>query len=178
METSNLILDFRINRDLFETLRGARSALPCANHDSMIVFPHDLKAFAIPAEHVSCLAETYQRYLVASGILNCSSLAPEQQDSELGTHQPDYDEEQLSYDQTTLCLIHGALKVPFKKSAFNLDAAINFVEQETNLSRTLAIRWCMMMEYVSYEDQRTDELRKRKTEGEAYNASAAELGEV
>ena len=149
METSNLILGFTINRDPLETLGGARSALPCPDEDSLIIFPHDLKAFAIPKEHVPCLAELYQRYLIASGILDCSAETAET-----------CDDENLSYDHTTLCLIHEDLKVPFKKNAFNLDTAINFVEQESGLSRTLAIRWCMMMEYITHEDQRARKLRK------------------
>lgn len=47
METSNLILGFTLRRDHLETLGGARSALPCTDEDSLIVFPHDLKAFVI-----------------------------------------------------------------------------------------------------------------------------------
>ena len=152
MEVSNLYLGYTHRRDVFETIGGARSALPCTNDDSLIVFPHDLKAFAIPSEHVPCLAELYQRYLIASGILDCS----------VETAQICADEEALSYDHTTLFLIHEDLKVPFRNSAFNLDAAINFVDQESGLSRTLAIRWCMMMEYVTHADQRADALRKRK----------------
>ena len=152
METLNLALGFSIRRNPLETLGGARSALPCNDGDSLIIFPHDLKAFAIPSEHVSCLAELYQRYLIASGILDCS----------VETAQLSFDEEALSYDHTTLCLIHEDLKLPFKKSAFNLDAAINFVEQESGLSRTLAIRWCMMMEWITHEDQRASELRNRR----------------
>ena len=151
METSNLALGFSIRRNPLETLRGARSALPCTDEDLLIIFPHDLKAFAIPSEHVTCLAELYQRYLIASGILDCSA-----ETAETG------DNEELSYDHTTLCLIHEDLKVPFKEGAFNLDAAINFVEQESGLSRTLAIRWCMMMEYIIHEDQRADERRNRR----------------
>ena len=151
MEPSNLILGFAVKRNPLETLGGARSALPCPDEDSLIVFQHDLKAFAIPSEHVSSLAEIYRRYLIASGILDSSAEAAET-----------CDDEELSYDHTTLCLIHKDLKVPFKEGAFNLDAAINFVEQEAGLSRTLAIRWCMMMEYITHEDQRAKKLRKRQ----------------
>jgi len=156
MEISNLILGFSVTRNPLETLGGARSALPCPDEDSLIVFQHDFKAFAIPTGHVSCLAELYRRYLIASGILDCSVKAAES----------GYDEEALSYDHTTLHLIHKDLKVPFKNGAFNLDAAINFVEQESALSRTLAIRWCMMMEYITHENQRAKALRKRKWTGE------------
>ena len=62
----------------------------------------------------------------------------------------------MSYDATTLALMHAAFDVPVKQGAFNLDIAIGFVEEETGLSKTLAIRWCMMMEYISFEDQRLD----------------------
>jgi len=152
MEISNLILGFAVKRNPLETLGGVRSALPCNDGDSLIIFPHDLKAFAIPPEHVVCLKELYQRYLIASGILDCTFEAVES----CG------DDEGLSYDYTTLCLIQKDLRVPFKESGFNLDAAINFVEQESGLSRTLAIRWCMMMEYITHEDQRARKLRKRQ----------------
>ena len=156
MKVSNLYLGCTLRRDVFETIGGARLALPCADKDSLIVFRHDLKAFAIPTEHVACLSELYQQYLMASGILVCSD----------ETAESCGDEEESNYDRTTLCLIHEDLKVPFKENAFNLDAAINFIEQESDLSRTLAIRWCMMMEYITHEDQRDDALRKGKQSNE------------
>ena len=61
-------------------------------------------------------------------------------------------------------LIHQAFGVPFKKGAFNLDAAIGFLEEEANLSKTISIRWCMMMEYITFEDQRVDMLLNHKPE--------------
>lgn len=162
MQQSNLILGYTIKRDVLEQMGGARLALPTIDERSLIVFPHDMKAFAIPYEHVADLAEVYQRYLISSRILDCSALLDGNLDCDLQTH----DEEVLHYDHTSLLLIHETLKVPFKDKAFNLDAAISFVEQEANLSKILAIRWCMMMEYISFEDQRCDVLRDQETQND------------
>ena len=151
MQFSNINLGYYIKRDILEPYGGARSALPCIDANALIIFPHDLKAFAIPVEYAGVLSEAYQRYLIASGILNTSILVTSGNDPAFA-----YDEEALSYDATTLALMHAALDVPVKKRAFNLDIAIGFVEEETGLSKTLAIRWCMMMEYISFDDQRLD----------------------
>lgn len=162
MQMSNLNLGFYIRRDVLEPCGGARIALPSIDANALIIFPHDLKAFAIPHEHVTVLADTYRRYLVASSIFDKSIVVSDKLQGE----QND-DEEALMYDHTTLVLIHKAFGVPFEEGVFNLDAAIGFVEEEAGLSKTLAIRWCMMMEYISFEDQRIDTLLNSK----AYNGS-------
>lgn len=149
MNISNLELGYRIRRLVLEPCGGARIALPLKNEQSLIIFPHNMKAFAIPYEYAACLALAYKRYLMASGILDWSKFKAEEFDDD-----HNYDEEAFLYDRTTLSLFHQANGVPLKESMFNLDAAIEFVEQETNLARTLAIRWCMMMEYITFEDQR------------------------
>ncbi len=153
MEISNLNLGYHIRRDILEPCGGARRALPCIDANALIIFPHDLKAFAIPHEYVAILADTYRRYLIAAYIFSCSIIT-----SDSAADEPDRNEEALIYDHTTLVLIHKAFGVPFEKGAFNLDAAIGFIEEEANLSKIIAIRWCMMMEYITFEDQRIDML--------------------
>lgn len=155
MQISNLNLGYHVRRDVLEPCGGARTALPCIDAQSLIVFPHDLKAFAIPHEHADSLAATYRRYLIASYIFNRSII-----EANGFCDDMEQNEETLIYDRTTLVLIHKAFGIPFKEGAFNLDAAIGFVEEETNLSKILAIRWCMMMEYITFEDQRIDMLLK------------------
>lgn len=149
MNSRNLELGYKIRRLVLEPHGGARVALPFTGEEALIVFPHDLKAFAIPNEYAACLAETYKRYLIASGILDKSQFTASE-----GADDTNYDDEAILYDRTTLSLFHHYKGISFIESMFNLDVAIEFVEQEANLARTLAIRWCMMMEYISFEDQR------------------------
>jgi hypothetical protein len=170
MQISNLNLGYRVRRDILEPCGGARVALPCIDAQSLIVFPHDLKAFAIPHEHVVTLADTYRRYLIAAYIFSCSVITSDGVDDEL-----DHSEEALLYDRTTLMLIHQAFGVPFKEGRFNLDAAIAFLEEEANLSKTIAIRWCMMMEYITFEDQRLDALLKQQPHSQTNQSEIQEI---
>ena len=158
MNSRNLELGYKIRRLVLEPHGGARVALPFADNEALIVFPHDLKAFAIPYEYAECLAEVYKRYLIASGILDWAKLGVDE-----GDDNRNYDEEAVLYDRTTLSLFHHFKGILFIESVFNLDVAIEFVEQEANLARTLAIRWCMMMEYISFEDQRLVAQEKSNT---------------
>ncbi len=170
MQISNLNLGYHIRRDVVEPCGGARIALPCIDANAMIVFPHDLKAFAIPHEHVATLAATYQRYLVASYIFNRSVITSPTYEGDA-----DLDKEALIYGRTTLVLIHKAFGIPFEKGAFNLDAAIGFVEGEANLSKIIAIRWCMMMEYITFEDQRVEILLNQKSDAQDILDNESEL---
>lgn len=132
-----LELGYRIRRAQLEACGG------------LTIFPHDLETFCIPIEQADCLADAYKRYLQASGILEWSP--------EAENHHQLYE-----CDQQTLIFFHERTRTPFVKGAFSLEAAIEFVWMEAKVPKSLAIRWCMMMEYVSYEDQRTEELRNRK----------------
>ena len=115
----------------------------------LVIFPHDLETFCIPIEHADCLADAYKRYLQTSGILEW--------DSESESRHELYE-----CDRQTLIFFHERTHTPFIEGEFSLEAAIEFVWMEAKVPTSLAIRWCMMMEYVSYEDQRTEELRNRK----------------
>ena len=172
MQISNLNLGYHIRRDVLEPCGGARVALPCIDANALIIFPHDLKAFAIPHEHVATLASTYQRYLIASYIFTRSVVTSQPYEGDVIL-----DEEALIYDRTTLVLIHKALGIPFEEGAFNLDAAIGFIEEEAALSKMLAIRWCMMMEYITFEDQRIDMMLNQNDQADS-NASDKQLNEV
>jgi len=63
-------------------------------------------------------------------------------------------------DHQSLIFYHERTGSLFIKGEFSLEAAIEFVWLEAKVPKSLAIRWCMMMEYVSYEDQRSSEQRK------------------
>lgn len=138
--SQTLELGYRIRRAKLEACGG------------LLVFPHDLETFCIPIEQADYLADAYRRYLQASGIL--------QQHSETENHT-----ELFACDQQSLLFFHERTHSPFIEGEFSLEAAIEFVWMEAKVEKHLAIRWCMMMEYVSYEDQRTDELRRQKQRG-------------
>jgi len=69
-------------------------------------------------------------------------------------------------DHQSLVFYHERTGSLFIKGEFSLEAAIEFVWLESKVRKSLAIRWCMMMEYVSYEDQRSDEQRKLLAQNE------------
>jgi len=152
-EARSIELGYRIRRAKLEACGG------------LMIFPHDLDTFCIPIEQADYMADAYKRYLWASGILECQL--------ETEDHRQLYE-----CDHQSLQFTHERTGSPFIEGEFSHEAAIEFVWMEAKVSKALAIRWCMMMEYVSYEDQRTDELRKRKAEGETSNASTDELVEV
>ena len=134
-EARTIELGYRIRRAKLEACGG------------LMIFPHDLETFCIPIEHADFLAHAYKRYLWAAGILDWPS--------ETESHQQLYD-----CDHQSLIFYHERTGSLFIKGEFSLEAVIEFVWLEAKVPKSLAIRWCMMMEYVSYEDQRSDEQRK------------------
>ena len=136
-DAQTLELGYRIRRATLEACGG------------LMIFPHDLETFCIPIEHADCLADAYKRYLQTSGILEW--------DSESESRHELYE-----CDRHMVGFHHERTGSPFIEGEFSLEAAIEFVWMEAKVEKRLAIRWCMMMEYVSYEDQRIDELRHRK----------------
>ncbi len=145
---THLELGYRIRRANLEACGG------------LTIFPHDLKTFCIPKEQANYLADAYKRYLCASGILEW------QFDTE--NHRQLHE-----CDRQSLVFFHERTGTSFVKGEFALEAAIEFVWMEARVPKHLAIRWCMMMEYVSYEDQRTDELRNRKADNATDDAEDA-----
>ncbi len=144
-------LGYRIRRANLEACGG------------LMIFPHDLGTFCIPIEHADFLADAYKRYLWAAGILE---MAVETED-----HKQLYE-----CDLQYLQFIHERIGSPFIKGEFFLETAIEFVWLEAKVDQSLAIRWCMMMEYVSYEDQRTDYLRQHnENSGTTNKVDHAEL---
>jgi len=140
-EARTIELGYRIRRANLEACGG------------LMIFPHDLETFCIPIEHADFLADAYKRYLWAAGILDWPS--------ETETAQQLYD-----CDHQSLVFYHERTGSLFIKGEFSLEAAIEFVWLESKVRKSLAIRWCMMMEYVSYEDQRSDEQRKLLAQNE------------
>lgn len=145
-EARTIELGYRIRRAKLEACGG------------LMIFPHDLETFCIPIEHADFLADAYKRYLCAARILECNF--------ETEDHRQLYE-----CDHQYLQFIHERTGAPFIEGEFSLETSIEFVWLEAKVDKALAIRWCMMMEYVSYEDQRSDELRKRKSEVETSDAS-------
>lgn len=141
MSTSTLQLGYRIRRATLETCGG------------LYIFPHDLGAFCIPIQYADIFADAYKRYLWASRILNYEG-------------DPDWDEQVYECDRQSLAFFHERNNLPFEDGIFCLEAAVEFVWLETKLPKSMAIRWCMMMEYVSFEDQRLNEKRRFSAEHE------------
>ena len=141
MSTSYLQLGYRIRRAKLETCGG------------LLILPHDLDAFCIPIQYAEILADAYKRYLWASQILNYEG-------------DPDWDEQVYECDRQSLAFYHERTNTPFEEGVFCLEAAIEFVWLESKLDQSIAVRWCMMMEFVSYEDQRLEEKRRLADEQE------------
>ena len=141
MSTSTLQLGYRIRRAELETCGG------------LMIFPHDLDTFCIPLQYAETLADAYKRYLWASKILNYEG-------------DPDWDEQVSECDGYSLAFYHERTSTSFEEGVFCLEAAIEFVWLETKLSQPIAVRWCMMMEFVSYEDQRLEQKRRLADEQE------------
>ncbi|MEM7069450.1 MAG: hypothetical protein AAF478_11260 [Pseudomonadota bacterium] len=135
--TGHLELGYRIRRANLEACGG------------LMIFPHDLGVFCIPLEEADHLAHAYRRYLWASGILDWRT-------------DPGCHEQLFECDQQTLLFFHERNQSRFIKGEFSLEAAIEFVWLEAKVSLTLSIRWCMMMEFVTYEDQRHEIMRKER----------------
>lgn len=139
-KTGHLKLGYKIRRATLETCGG------------LMIFPHDLTTFAIPIQYAELLADTYKRYLWASGILDFEG-------------DPDWDEQVFQCDRQTLAFHHerkghsdtDKQGPPIGDGVFCLNAAIEFVWMETKLDKAIAVRWCLMMEYISYQDQRLEE---------------------
>ena len=141
MSTSTLQLGYRIRRAELETCGG------------LMIFPHDLDIFCIPIQYAEILADAYKRYLLASKILNHEG-------------DPDWDEQVYDCDRHSIAFYHERTDTPFENGVFCLEAVIEFLWLETKLDQAVAIRWCMMMEFVSYEDQRLEEKRRLAEEPE------------
>ena len=115
------------------------------DRDGLHVFSHDLGTFCIPQKHALPLANAYKRYLCAAGILDWQN-------------DPEKNEELHIGDCHALALIRESRGAAANNQSlhglFHLEEAIEFVEAETDLQKALVIRWCMMMEYITHEDQR------------------------
>jgi len=117
--------------------------------DDLNVFSHDLDMFCIPLECADLLAEAYKKYLIGAGILNW-----------VDDHH--FEEENFIEYQCTIEFFCEKEKSKFVPGEFSLGAAINFAWLEAKVPQSLAIRWCMMMEYLIWQDQRLEEKEKAK----------------
>jgi len=137
MNSSTLNLGYTVRRAIREP------------RDGLHVFSHDIGTFCIPAKHAQFLAVVYKRYLWASGILNWRS-------------DPTCDAELYECDRLSLSFIHERSNRVIADGQFYLEDAIEFVEVESGISKAFAIRWCMMMEYITHEDQRLTHVPQTK----------------
>ncbi len=137
MTFSTLELGFKVRRGKFDYC------------DGLFVHAHDLTSFCIPVEDADRLSETYKQYLVGCGCLDWKDL-------------PQYDEQVFECDKHTIGFFHERDKSAFVAGAFHLGAAIDFVQCESSLPIVIAIRWCMMMEFIFWQDQRLEERQERK----------------
>lgn len=109
--------------------------------DGLKVCAHNMDSFCIPMSHADRLASAYKRYLAGAEILDWFE---------------DFscDEQQVECDRHSICFFHDRDKTEFVPGEFHLAAAIEFVWLEAGVSVELAIRWCMMMEYIIWQDNR------------------------
>ena len=107
----------------------------------LTVFSHDLDCFCIPFSHADRLASAYKRYLAAVEILDWFE--------ELTCN-----EQQVECDRHSIGFFHDRDNTEFVPGEFSLAAAIEFVWLEAGVSVELAIRWCMMMEHIIWQDNR------------------------
>ena len=129
---SSLDLGYRIRRAKLDECEG------------LSVYSHDLDSFCIPIERADGLATAYKRYLVATGILDWAE-------------DRHCDEQQFEADRYLLGFFHERDNTPFVLDEFSLAAAIEFVWLEAEVPIELGIRWCMMMEFIIWQDQRQSE---------------------
>ncbi|MCP4099367.1 MAG: hypothetical protein GY748_24355 [Planctomycetaceae bacterium] len=110
----------------------------------LTVFSHDLDCFCIPVSHADRLASAYKRYLAGAEILDWYK---------------DFscNEQQVECDRYSIGFFHDRDKTEFVPGEFSLAAAIEFVWLEAGVSDELALRWCMMMEYIIWQDNRLSE---------------------
>ena len=154
---SSLELGYRIRRAKLDECEG------------LSIFSHDLDSFCIPFEHADTLAKAYKRYLVATDILDWAE--------DLGCN-----EQQFENDRCLLGFFHERDNTPFVQGEFSLAAAIEFVWLEADVPVELGIRWCMMMEFIIWQDQRQSEklihskstLEKTKQETPAIEANVSD----
>lgn len=117
--------------------------------ESLIVFSHDLDTFCIPLQFADRLAETYKRYLIGAGILDW-------------VDDSFCDEQDFEDYRCTIKFFCEKEKVVFVPGEFSLGAAIDFIWLEAKLSQDLVIRWCMMMEFLVWQDHRYEVKRERE----------------
>jgi len=125
------------------------------DRDGLRVFSHDLCTFCIPEKHALLLANAYKRYLCAAGILDWRDHLTDDEKLDAKCLY-DGDSHALAFIQERRGVAVGNQSLD---GLFHLEEAIEFVETETDLQKALVIRWCMMMEYITYEDQRLALLR-------------------
>jgi len=125
------------------------------DRDGLRVFSHDLGTFCIPEKHALLLANAYKRYLCAAGILDWRDhLEGGEKLDAKSLH--DGDRHALSFIQERRGIVTDNQSLD---GLFHQEEAIEFVETETDLQKALVIRWCMMMEYITHEEQRLAQLR-------------------
>lgn len=117
--------------------------------DELYVHSYDLDLFCIPVQYASRLAEAYKNYLIAAGILDWEN-------------DPLQDEQEVICNQHSLEFYHERDKSKFVIGEFHLGAAVEMIYFSSKLPQELVIRWCMMMEYITWEDQRREERQEVK----------------
>ena len=70
---------------------------------------------------------------------------------------PECDEQQFECDRCLIGFFHERDSSNFVSGEFALAAAIEFVWLEAEVPVELGIRWCMMMEFIIWQDQRQSE---------------------
>ena len=113
------------------------------NCGGMEILPHDLNSFCIPSQSVDNLSESYRRYLIGAGLIDWQNLQ-------------DKDEEDFNEYRCTISFFHQKEKMPLITGEFSLGSAIDFVWSDAKVPQSLAIRWCMMMEFIIWRDHQYD----------------------
>lgn len=132
--------------DLGYTVRRAK----LDDCEGLSVFAHDIDTFCIPIDQADRLARAYKRYLIAAGIIDeTDNLSWE-------------DDQRIDRDRHMMGFYHERVKTPFVRGEFHLGAVIDFVVFEAPTTLDIAVRWCMMMEYIIWNDQRLSDKEDEK----------------
>ncbi len=151
MDFSTLDLDYKVRRAKLDHCEGLK------------VFPHDLDCMCIPIQHADRLAKAYKRYLAGAGMLDWRD-------------DPDCDEQEVECDRFLIGFFHERDKTPFIPGEFHLGAAIDFIFFEAQVSSQVATRWCMLMEYLIWQDQQMEAKREPDTCGPDEQSEAGTNG--
>ncbi|MBB4305129.1 hypothetical protein GGD81_004197 [Rhodobium orientis] len=127
--------------------------------DDLMVQELDLDWFCIPVDLADNLALAYKRYLAACGLFN--EVLPDSRDDIRARSDRDHIE-----------FLHERDGISFKIGRFELGPALKFLHLETGFPHDVCARWCMMMEFIIWQDEESKRKKRLEWEAETEDADA------